>query len=766
MLPSNKPEYKVDQILAADHNSGNVDPANDQIWRLTTGEGEPPALALASSFGLRAYNMRIFPRFHHDHVPVTDPTSFSKYPVVQFSAPNFIQLDFSPISFLDVTLRIWVPTSQVVVGQVNLNISTNQPESVTMEWVALLSPFSGGTPMTAIVQGINTILTGHIREIDPVFLLTGTPRTDLSTYPGLGLDLSMRPGVPRQVTWVMASLENKDLSFYTARRYSAVSLEAEQFKIEIAQKKKSLHLETEDSVFNNRVRQSQNRAEQLLMPAFGKFQNGTFVQGRCPDNGYSLSRDASDSGPNWGIQTSLDTWLLSRIFLPTHVEVLEGILDNFLAQQTADGAIDLLTSWTGRRTGKLATPILASLTADLYPYIKRKDWLARVYPALLRGVKAWFTGKTDRDEDGFPEWQHELQLGYPTSTGTDDEKSVNRSILVRTAESPALAALLYRECKSLMEMAVLLSRDEDLTWLKEKADLLADLVNSCWKETCNSFLDRDALNHRCDAPVKPITFHRNGLFPIAAKKSTTSFTVINVKILGDFPHPISLELHLLKEMIALTEKDFEWHGGNGIVVLDHSLDSIREFRISGLKKGEAFLLMEPDFTRFEATQIIPFWAGLATREQTATFCQKHLAEIEILAKSNDLFPTYLKVMLIEALIRGDLLEQATHLFRTWYIGETIDNENETKSDAKIPTNNDFNKLDELIPLHTYLTLNGISSWTPEEIIMENVNPLLAPITVQYGQTTIELDRNMRSVKHENGENYPIIQAGKIKIVTA
>ena len=49
--------------LAADVRLTPTDYADDHIWELALAGGEPPALALRTTYGLRARDMRIFPAF-------------------------------------------------------------------------------------------------------------------------------------------------------------------------------------------------------------------------------------------------------------------------------------------------------------------------------------------------------------------------------------------------------------------------------------------------------------------------------------------------------------------------------------------------------------------------------------------------------------------------------------------------------------------------------------------------------------------------------
>ena len=53
--------------LAADARLSPTDYTNDQIWELLVGRGEPGAILLQTTYGLRARNMRVFPQFVEEH---------------------------------------------------------------------------------------------------------------------------------------------------------------------------------------------------------------------------------------------------------------------------------------------------------------------------------------------------------------------------------------------------------------------------------------------------------------------------------------------------------------------------------------------------------------------------------------------------------------------------------------------------------------------------------------------------------------------------
>ena len=66
--------------LAADSRLSIPDYLNDHIWELALGGGEPPALSLRTTFGLRAKAMRLFLRFSEGNKSVSDPARRASAP--------------------------------------------------------------------------------------------------------------------------------------------------------------------------------------------------------------------------------------------------------------------------------------------------------------------------------------------------------------------------------------------------------------------------------------------------------------------------------------------------------------------------------------------------------------------------------------------------------------------------------------------------------------------------------------------------------------
>ena len=88
---------------AADMRLSAPDYLNDHIWELDLIGGDPAALGLRTTDGLRARLMRLFPRFIENGKALNDPADFATPPHIRAIYPNFLEVAFSPLVGLDVT---------------------------------------------------------------------------------------------------------------------------------------------------------------------------------------------------------------------------------------------------------------------------------------------------------------------------------------------------------------------------------------------------------------------------------------------------------------------------------------------------------------------------------------------------------------------------------------------------------------------------------------------------------------------------------------
>src|SRR5215208_3598824 len=153
--------------LAADSRLSIPDYLDDHIWELLiAGGGEPPALSLQTTYGLRAKAMRIFLRFSENGKSVSNPAVFASSPVIRRFYPNFLILDYSPLKNIDVTTEYWVPQSNAVSGRVSIANKTSTTRKIRLDVCTILTPIDGQS-MTATQTQMVNVLAGQTSGLYP-----------------------------------------------------------------------------------------------------------------------------------------------------------------------------------------------------------------------------------------------------------------------------------------------------------------------------------------------------------------------------------------------------------------------------------------------------------------------------------------------------------------------------------------------------------------------------------------------------------------------
>jgi hypothetical protein len=435
--------------LAADSRLSIPDYLNDHIWELVIGGGEPAALALRTTYGLRAKTMRLFLRFSEGKKIVSDPAGFALPPTIRRFYPNFLIVDYSPLQNIDVSTEYWVPQSNAISGRVTIANKSNATRKIRLEVCSLLTPVEGQGMTSTQMQLVN-VLAGQTGGLFPVLFLTGGPAHGSGPHPSLFLDLDLGPGATRQLTWTQAATDTLQGSFDLARQSAARPWEAERARLEILNSSQTIDIHTGDKDWDAAFALSQTIGFGLFFPPNIHVPYPSIVSARGPDNGYSPKGDGTDYPASWNGQSSLDAYYLANV-LPVS-QAAHDLLKNFLALQTEDGSIDGKLGLAGQRGRYLATPLLSSLAWEIYEKSGDKEFLNSVFPKLLKFFWCWFSPEHDDDRDGLPQWKHILQTGFEDNPLFDAWHEWSMGVNITQVHSPALEAMLYHEAACLIKI--------------------------------------------------------------------------------------------------------------------------------------------------------------------------------------------------------------------------------------------------------------------------------------------------------------------------
>jgi len=480
--------------LAADARCGPTDYVNDQIWNFHLETSEPPALALRTSYGLRAASLLLFPRFVEGDTAVNEPAAFASPPVVQCFYPNYLRVAFSPFMGIDVQAEYWVPDSQAVAGRVFITNSRLSNRQLRFEWAALLRPSADGHRMAGTQIQSATVLSGQTDGLQPVVSMSGAPETSAGPFPALSVEIDLAPGGTRQFYWAHAGLPEIEASFNHARALTSCDWEGEVARLEIMNGR-LLEIETGNPDWDAALALAQKTAFGLLVGPTDHLPNRSFILSRSPDQGYSPRGDGIDYTYLWNGQSPLEADYLISLLLPSSANLTKEIFENFLSTQTQKGNIDWKPGLAGQRGRMIATPLLTQMAWRIYQASEDRSFLERVFPHLVSFIQAWFTPEQDRDGDGLPEWAHPMQSGYEDHPIFSQWFDWAQGVDITLVESPALCSFLYREIQCLIQMARELERTQPIMALDALADNIRSAIETSWDPNASIYRYWDRETH-------------------------------------------------------------------------------------------------------------------------------------------------------------------------------------------------------------------------------------------------------------------------------
>jgi hypothetical protein len=765
--------------LAADARFSTPDYSNDHIWELELGSGEPAALSLRTTYGLRARAMRIFPRFREDNVEVSDPAEFFSPPIVTTFYANFIEVRFSPFEDVHVIAEYWVPDSQTICGRMSFANRMTEDRTIEFELVGSLAPIDGQNLKPQKIQAVN-VLGGETGNLAPVIFLTGGPNFGTGPQPSLTLNVDLGPGSKRRFSWAQVALEDAEESFNQARQSVTRPLDAERARIELTNASQTVDIETSDPAWDAAFALSQQAAFRLFFNGNDELPNPSFVTARQPDHGNSLVGTGSDHPASWNGQSPLEAYYLASL-LPSSPELGEALLKNFVSVQDEDGNIDHKIGLAGQRSRILAAPFLASMAWKLYEQNENKHFLTEIYPALAKFFWAWFAPEHDRNNDTLPEWQHPLQISFEDHPLFNTWHSWARGVDIAAVHSPSLFAALYQEAEALHKISGLIGKNNEQELIAEQAERLAEGATACWdaRRANYRYLDRDS-----NLALRGKVLHRGkGGGEIKFKESFEKPIRLHVEVItadGAIRRPeveISEFITKLGDDELLKPIDFRRSNGGSAATSKKVFSRIGKVTVYHLEDQDRIILRSVDLSGDDQTQLLPLWAGLADEKQAKALVNRTLLNAEKFDRpfglpacpippTKEAEATCQSVhlpwnqLVIEGLLRYGYETEATRFFAHLMQG-ILQNLRQNNAfyqyyNAEVGTGvGERNALTGLTPTGLFLELLGVRILSNTRVRLERQNPFPWAVTVRYRGLTIKRTRERTTVTFPKGEQVEV-----------
>ncbi|MEW6286459.1 MAG: hypothetical protein AB1509_09525 [Chloroflexota bacterium] len=765
--------------LAADSRLSTPDYFNDHIWELTFGGGEPSALSLRTTFGLRAKAMRIFPRFNENGKSVSNPSEFVSPPVIRRFYPNFLIVDYSPLPSLDVTSEYWVPASNAVAGRITLVNQSTATRNIRMEVCALLAPLDGQRMTAAQMQMVN-VLAGQTSGLFPVLFLTGGPAPGGGPHSSLFLDLELGPGATRQLTWVQAATPSLQTSFDLARQIAARPWEAERARIELLNASQMVEIHTGDRDWDAAFALSQCAGFGLLFPPSQHLPYASFVSSRQPDHGYSPKGDGSDYPSSWKGQTPLEAYYLASV-LPAS-PFAKDLLRNFLALQQEDGAIDGKPGLAGQRGRYLAAPLLASLAWRIYECTEDVRFLEDVFSNLHKFFWAWFSPEYDKDRDGVPQWKHVLQSGFEDNPLFDTWHPWSLGVDITQVHSPSLAALLYREAECLLRMADLLGKNDVQTLLREQAAKLRASVEAAWNARSGLYHYRD--RETGTGGAGKVLFQQKGAGTVSPKLKfeTPVRLLIEVQSKGPAAKRPQIRLHQFATKAAdevISAGDYQWREGGAVYTTRKVYPKLAKMIVKNLEEGDTVTVRTLDFSLEDHTLFTPLWAGMPDAQHAQIMIGRALLDSKRFHRAFGVpaCPSFASrvreaesvtqavhlpwnLLICEGLLHYGFRPDAARLF-VRNMSAVIQNLKQNRAFSaryhaeKGAGIGERNALSGLASVGLFLKILGVEILSPTRVRLEGSNPFPWDVIVEYRGLRVIRGANSTEVVFPNGKSVTV-----------
>lgn len=600
--------------IAADARLSPTNYVDDQSWELVLGEVDQPALSFQTRYGGRAGLVSLVPMWTLDGRAVYEFQAYARAPMITGFAPGYLRAEASLTPDLHVQAEYWVMESQAVGGRFTLANSGSAPARVQLDLVGFVA--SGGKEHTLRVEtfpdGTSALLLSKVSNLRPVVLLEGGRGVPESSS-RIGRAVDLLPGGEITIRWVHGGMSSANQSLALARRWLSDDWTPHLARV-LEAASAIPAVQTGDDEADAAIAFAFQQLVQSFLRPTSSLPHASFVALRQPGRGFSPRGDGTDHLRAWAGQDPMLAYLTALGMASIHPQMAQGIVLNYLAVQHEDGWIDWKPGLAGQRQGMMLPPLLARLTWGVFQYTEDAEFLSAALPGLLRAFDRWFKPDLDRDADALPEWQSEVQTGYPYMPTFAISAPWGQHANLNRVEAPDLAAYLLSEAVSLREIAYFLRDETTEARITPHIDRLKASLDKLWqpKEERYAYVDRDT---HMTLPAEQVLENARADEEqfIACKLAAPNRLIVRVTGGQNRAPQMTLTIDGLDQNgSAITETagtdDFIWTHSRGVYTTQQVFSQVDRARIEGLSSVYGLHIQTVDTTGIDISALMPIWS--------------------------------------------------------------------------------------------------------------------------------------------------------------
>ncbi|HEX3052477.1 MAG TPA: hypothetical protein VHP83_17580, partial [Aggregatilineaceae bacterium] len=456
-------------------------------------------------------------------------------------------------------------------------------------------------------------------NLQPVLLLEGS--TETGTTSRLGRGVTIAPGETFVFRWVLGGMPERDASLMVAHRW----LNTENWDAHIAAIEERAQtvpqIETGHADWDAALAWGQQIVLRSFFAPTGSLPNPSFVLTRKIGQGYAVSgTHPAGFGATWGGQTIPDALAISGTVAIAAPELAKGIVRNFIAVQHGDGTIDAKPGLDGQRAGVLAPPLLATLALAVYQNTGDKEFLAECMDGLRAFFERWFKPDLDRDRDGMPEWSKADQGAFVDSPTLAQNRRWSQGLDITTIETPDLAAYLVREASTLIRIAKLLNRPDDVKEIQGRLDEIEKQLDAMWHADSGTFRYRDRDTHR--TPAGETIFEAKGDQALRDFTALVMPSRLILRVNGGMNYKPKVGCTI--EGVDFNGKPanetvnadaFDWYRNSGAATTKTVWKEIKYLKFDGLSRVYNVQVGTVNLTRHDQALLMPLWTNTISKKQ-------------------------------------------------------------------------------------------------------------------------------------------------------
>ncbi len=763
--------------LAADARLSRAVSGRTAEWELKLGGGEPPALAVESSLNLLARQMRVFTAIRYGSKYLTDPVEFYSRPYIDEIYPNYASLIFLPFQELEVREEFWVPSGNIMAGNVTCRNIGQKLMSFSVVVSALMEPMVSGRPMAVGQVGINWILFGRTDTLHIVCIMAERVNQASWFYPGLQVPVILNSNDSQSYRWAVALGATQEEALKRAREVCACNWRAEVERVEMLNESQAIEIETGDPAWDAALMFSQNCAFQLIQP------------GNDPDNGSGFKIDVLNKKTSLPKEphpittrkvsplSAMELYYYSAL-IPGAAEIPRKLLEQRVKNLFQDDPEKQVQTTLMEGSSIHDQPLLATIAVQLAEAQGDWEWLRSIYPFLLNHFLCWFDPSVDVDQDGWPEWPGLALSGQQGNKLVDFRCQNGQGYDIQWLESPALASMIYKEGLSLIEIANQLGYTDGLEKVTTLLKKLKICLDQAWNTHKGMYTYRDAVAHTTPKGGSIVKGMGGGKIRVAWKMETTTRVILRIRSADSRVRPVQVMLHgkrgkkVVEEYISHLR--FSWNNGIGTATSAEVFDHLSWVQLKGMDTRDSYNILVPDLAIMDASLFLPLWARIVDPERAVLLAgnikkkyitpsgigdhptsKREKAEAVIDPTRNHLITLGL-LSYDERNLSARIMTRLLDCFVACLKRSNAFFEKYAASDHSGIGERDT--ITGLVPVGSFLKTIGIEILRPNEVWVRGYNPFRLPTVVQYRGMKIVREKDLTKVIFKNGQQ--IIHHGR------